>query len=89
MRLGAPERAAGRLPAGSVLARHADALARGDGAALDRAAEALAERGFLLYAAEARAQAVRARTGIRAPRGCPGPGPSPWPAAARGPAPRR
>ncbi|MFI2758788.1 LuxR C-terminal-related transcriptional regulator [Streptomyces echinatus] len=68
VRLGAPERAAGRLPAGSVLARHADALARGDGAALDRAAEALAERGFLLYAAEARAQAVRAHRDPRAAR---------------------
>ncbi|MFF9765981.1 LuxR C-terminal-related transcriptional regulator [Streptomyces sp. NPDC014636] len=68
VRLGAPERAVGRLPAGSVLARHADALARGDGAALDRAAEALAERGFLLYAAEARAQAVRAHRDPRAAR---------------------
>ncbi|MBY8840920.1 helix-turn-helix transcriptional regulator [Streptomyces sp. SP2-10] len=68
VRLGAPERAAGRLPAGSVLARHAEALARGDGTALDRAAEALAERGFLLYAAEARAQAVRAHRDPRAAR---------------------
>lgn len=68
VRLGAPERAVGRLPAGSVLARHADALARGDGAALDGAAEALAERGFLLYAAEARAQAVRAHLDPRAAR---------------------
>ncbi|MEU3956623.1 LuxR C-terminal-related transcriptional regulator [Streptomyces achromogenes] len=59
VRLGEPGRAAGRLPAGSVLARHADALARADGPALDRAAEALAERGFTLYAAEAYAQAAR------------------------------
>ncbi|MEU5080820.1 MULTISPECIES: helix-turn-helix transcriptional regulator [Streptomyces] len=59
VRLGQPGRAAGRLPAGSVLARHADALARADGPALDRAAEALAERGFTLYAAEAYAQAAR------------------------------
>ncbi|MFG2929203.1 helix-turn-helix transcriptional regulator [Streptomyces achromogenes] len=59
VRLGEPGRATGRLPAGSVLARHADALARGDGPALDRAAEALAERGFTLYAAEAYAQAAR------------------------------
>ncbi|OIK23652.1 helix-turn-helix transcriptional regulator [Streptomyces malaysiense] len=51
---------AGALPAGSVLARHAEALARGDGGALDRAAAALEERGFLLFAAEAHAQAVRA-----------------------------
>ncbi|MFF0221271.1 LuxR C-terminal-related transcriptional regulator [Streptomyces sp. NPDC004629] len=59
VRLGAPEPAAGRLPGDGVLARHADALARGDGPALDRAAAALAERGFLLFAAEAYAQAVR------------------------------
>ncbi|MCS0599683.1 LuxR C-terminal-related transcriptional regulator [Streptomyces sp. LP11] len=60
VRLGEPGRAAGRLPAGSVFARHAEALARGDGPGLDRAAEALRERGFLLFAAEAHAQAVRA-----------------------------
>ncbi|MGW3952827.1 LuxR C-terminal-related transcriptional regulator [Streptomyces sp. NPDC004752] len=60
VRLGAPELAAGRLPGDGVLARHADALARGDGPALDRAAAALEERGFLLFAAEAYAQAVRA-----------------------------
>ncbi|MCH0572028.1 hypothetical protein I3F60_22740, partial [Streptomyces sp. MUM 136J] len=53
----APGRAAG-LRAGSVFAAHADALARGDGPALDRAAEALRERGFLLFAAEAHAQAA-------------------------------
>ncbi|MFD9000276.1 LuxR C-terminal-related transcriptional regulator [Streptomyces sp. NPDC059582] len=60
VRLGGPGEAARRLPAGGVLAAHARALARGDGPALDRAAEALAERGFLLFAAEAYAQAVRA-----------------------------
>ncbi|AEY93020.1 regulatory protein [Streptomyces hygroscopicus subsp. jinggangensis 5008] len=68
VRLGEPGRAAGRLPAGSVFARHADALARGDGPALDRAAQALAERGFLLYAAEAYAQAVRVHRDPRAAR---------------------
>ncbi|WP_317446550.1 helix-turn-helix transcriptional regulator [Streptomyces collinus] len=68
VRLGRPERAAGRLPAGGVFARHAEALARGDGAALDRAAGALAERGFLLFAAEAHAQAVRAHRDPRAAR---------------------
>ncbi|GAA4809276.1 LuxR C-terminal-related transcriptional regulator [Streptomyces ziwulingensis] len=57
VRLGAPERAAGRLT--GVFAAHADALGRGDGPALDRAAAALERRGFLLYAAEAHAQAVR------------------------------
>lgn len=66
VRRGAPERAAGRLPAGSVLARHAEALDRGDGAALDRAAEGLAERGFLLFAAEAYAQAARVHRDPRA-----------------------
>ncbi|MFI9155045.1 LuxR C-terminal-related transcriptional regulator [Streptomyces sp. NPDC053367] len=60
VRLGAPERALGRLPAGGVLAAHAEALVRADGAALDRVAEALRERGFLLFAAEAHAQAARA-----------------------------
>ncbi|MGW3066866.1 LuxR family transcriptional regulator AbsR2 [Streptomyces sp. NPDC001130] len=68
VRLGEPERVAGRLPAGSVFARHADALARGDGAGLDRAAEDLEERGFSLFAAEARAQAVRAHRDPRAVR---------------------
>ncbi|WP_190216653.1 LuxR family transcriptional regulator AbsR2 [Streptomyces griseosporeus] len=58
VRLGRPERALGRLRSGSVFAAHADALARGDGPALDRAAEALRERGFLLFAAEAYAQAA-------------------------------
>ncbi|MFF9087692.1 LuxR C-terminal-related transcriptional regulator [Streptomyces sp. NPDC014991] len=68
VRLGAPRGAAGRLPAGSVFARHAEALARGDGTALDRAAQALAGRGFLLYAAEAHAQAARAHRDPRAAR---------------------
>ncbi|WP_030346951.1 helix-turn-helix transcriptional regulator [Streptomyces sp. NRRL S-1022] len=68
VRLGEPGRAVGRLPAGSVFARHADALARGDGPALDLAAQALAERGFLLYAAEAHAQAVRVHRDPRAAR---------------------
>ncbi|MFF7981575.1 LuxR C-terminal-related transcriptional regulator [Streptomyces sp. NPDC007901] len=66
VRLGAPEEAAGRLD--GVLARHAEALARGDGPALDRAAETLAERGLLLFAAEAHAQAVRAHRDPRAAR---------------------
>ncbi|MGW0880300.1 LuxR family transcriptional regulator AbsR2 [Streptomyces sp. NPDC002671] len=68
VRLGAPERVAGRLPAGGVFARHAEALSRGDGPALDRVAEALEERGFLLFAAEAHAQAVRAHRDPRAAR---------------------
>ncbi|GAA2567873.1 helix-turn-helix transcriptional regulator [Streptomyces fimbriatus] len=58
VRLGTPERAAGRL--GGVFADHADALARADGPALDRVAEELQRRGFLLFAAEAYAQAVGA-----------------------------
>ncbi|MFF7639573.1 LuxR C-terminal-related transcriptional regulator [Streptomyces canus] len=58
VRLGAPDRAVGRLT--GVFAAHAEALSRGDGPALDRAAQALEERGFLLFAAEAYAQAVRA-----------------------------
>ncbi|KUO16131.1 LuxR family transcriptional regulator AbsR2 [Streptomyces dysideae] len=66
VRLGVPERAAGRLT--GVFAAHADALARGDGPALDRAAAQLAERGFLLFAAEAHAQAVRAHRDPRAAR---------------------
>ncbi|MDO0924709.1 LuxR C-terminal-related transcriptional regulator [Streptomyces sp. TG1A-8] len=68
VRLGAPGRVAGTLPAGGVFARHAEALARGDGAALDRVAEALVERGLLLFAAEAHAQAVRAHRDPRAAR---------------------
>ncbi|AYC37029.1 helix-turn-helix transcriptional regulator [Streptomyces griseorubiginosus] len=58
VRLGAPERAVGRLT--GVFAAHADALAQGDGPALDRAARTLEERGFLLFAAEAYAQAAQA-----------------------------
>ncbi|MFF9605310.1 LuxR C-terminal-related transcriptional regulator [Streptomyces sp. NPDC014684] len=68
VRLGAPERVAGRLTGDGVFARHADALARGDGPALDRAADALAERGFLLFAAEAHAQAVPVHRDPRAAR---------------------
>ncbi|WP_282701759.1 LuxR family transcriptional regulator [Streptomyces sp. CC219B] len=66
VRLGEPERAAGRLD--GVFAQHADALARGDGPALDRVAEALQERGLVLFAAEAHAQAVRAHRDPRAAR---------------------
>ncbi|MFE9702600.1 LuxR C-terminal-related transcriptional regulator [Streptomyces sp. NPDC005930] len=58
VRLGAPQRAGDRLT--GVFAAHADALAREDGPALDRVAEELERRGFLLFAAEANAQAVRA-----------------------------
>lgn len=68
VRLGAPEKVAERLPADGAFALHAEALARGDGPALDRAAEALAGRGFLLFAAEAHAQAVRAHRDPRAAR---------------------
>lgn len=66
VRLGAPERAAGLLT--GVFAAHADALARGDGPALDRAAEELERRGFLLFAAEAHAQASGAHREPRAAR---------------------
>ncbi|MET8076367.1 LuxR C-terminal-related transcriptional regulator [Streptomyces sp. NPDC005303] len=58
VRLGVPDRAVGRLS--GVFAAHAEALAQGDGPALDRAAQALEERGFLLFAAEAYAQATGA-----------------------------
>ncbi|MFJ9022049.1 LuxR C-terminal-related transcriptional regulator [Streptomyces sp. NPDC102259] len=58
VRLGAPQRAVRLLPSDGPLARHARALARGDGPALDLAAAELEERGFLLFAAEAYAQAV-------------------------------
>ncbi|MFF0014247.1 LuxR C-terminal-related transcriptional regulator [Streptomyces sp. NPDC005374] len=58
VRLGRPDRAVGRLT--GVFAEHAEALARGDGPALDRAAQALEERGFLLFAAEAYAHAAGA-----------------------------
>ncbi|MFE9446552.1 LuxR C-terminal-related transcriptional regulator [Streptomyces sp. NPDC006602] len=66
VRLGVPEPDRGRLT--GVFRAHADALARGDGPALDRAAEELEERGFLLFAAEAHAQAVRAHRDPRAAR---------------------
>ncbi|MFI7498601.1 response regulator transcription factor [Streptomyces sp. NPDC049687] len=59
VRLGEPERALGHLPPDGVFARHARALARSDGPALDRVAEEWEARGFLLFAAEAYAQAVR------------------------------
>ncbi|KOV61855.1 helix-turn-helix transcriptional regulator [Streptomyces sp. MMG1121] len=68
VRLGEPGRVVGRLPEGSVFARHAEALTRGDGGELDEAAQALEERGFLLFAAEAHAQAVRAHRDPRAAR---------------------
>ncbi|MGP4005208.1 LuxR family transcriptional regulator AbsR2 [Streptomyces sp. 4N124] len=68
VRLGAPEKAASRLPTDSVFAAHADALTRGDGPALDRAAERLQERGLLLFAAEAHAQAARSHRDPRAAR---------------------
>ncbi|MBW8795718.1 MAG: hypothetical protein JF597_19640 [Streptomyces sp.] len=66
VRPGDPERVAGRLD--GVLAQHAEALVRGDGPALDRAAEALAARGLLLFAAEAHAHAARAHRDPRAAR---------------------
>lgn len=66
VRLGAPERAAGRLT--GVFAAHADALARADGPALDRVADELERRGFLLFAAEASAQAVPVHRDPRAAR---------------------
>ncbi len=75
VRLGEPERALGRLPAGSVFARHADALARGDGAALDRAAEALAERELPAVRGGGATRRPSGRTGIpRAARQAPVPG---------------
>nr|WP_228123244.1 LuxR family transcriptional regulator [Streptomyces olivaceus] len=66
VRLGAPERAAGPLT--GVFAAHADALSRGDGPALDRAAGELERRGFLLFAAEAHAQAAGVHREPRAAR---------------------
>ncbi|MFJ9630884.1 LuxR C-terminal-related transcriptional regulator [Streptomyces sp. NPDC101175] len=73
VRLGAPEQVAGRLArlpgdGPAVLARHAEALVDGDGPALDRVAGELERRGFLLFAAEAHAQAVRAHRDPRAAR---------------------
>ena len=58
VRRGAPEKVIDRLT--GVFARHADALTRADGPALDEVAEELERRGFTLFAAEAHAQAVRA-----------------------------
>ncbi|MFE7645848.1 helix-turn-helix transcriptional regulator [Streptomyces phaeoluteigriseus] len=55
-------------PGGGVFARHADALARGDGPGLDDAAAELEERGFLLFAAEAHAQAAQLHRDPRAAR---------------------
>ncbi|MGA5200887.1 LuxR C-terminal-related transcriptional regulator [Streptomyces variegatus] len=66
VRLGAPEKVADRL--GGVFARHADALARADGPDLDEVAGELERRGYLLFAAEAHAQAVRAHRDPRAAR---------------------
>ncbi|MEW2612283.1 LuxR C-terminal-related transcriptional regulator [Streptomyces sp. NPDC047880] len=66
VRLGAPGRAVDRL--GGVFARHADALSRADGPQLDEVAGELERRGFLLFAAEAHAQAVRAHRDPRAAR---------------------
>lgn len=73
VRLGAPHLVAdrlARLPSAEAepLARHADALVRQDGPALDRAAELLERRGLLLFAAEAHAQAVPAHRDPRAAR---------------------
>ncbi|UIX29086.1 LuxR family transcriptional regulator AbsR2 [Streptomyces sp. GQFP] len=73
VRLGAPHLVADRLaqlPAEEAepLARHADALVRQDGPALDRAAELLERRGLLLFAAEAHAQAVPVHRDPRAAR---------------------
>nr|WSY49881.1 LuxR family transcriptional regulator [Streptomyces sp. NBC_00886] len=73
VRLGAPERVAGRLArlpgdGPAVFARHAEALVDGDGPALDRVAGELEQRGFLLFAAEAHAQAVRVHRDPRAAR---------------------
>ncbi|WP_328773549.1 helix-turn-helix transcriptional regulator [Streptomyces sp. NBC_00286] len=73
VRLGEPALVADRLaqlpgePA-ALLSLHADALARGDGPALDRAAERLEQRGFLLFAAEAHAHAASAHDDPRAAR---------------------
>ncbi|MEU6537880.1 LuxR C-terminal-related transcriptional regulator [Streptomyces sp. NPDC047000] len=69
VRIGAAGRLTGvPLPAGEPFAQHALALAQADGPSLDRAARALEERGFLLFAAEAHAQAVRAHRDPRAAR---------------------
>lgn len=76
VRLGAPHLVADRLARlaqlpgedAAPLARHADALVRQDGPALDRAAELLERRGLLLFAAEAHAQAVPVHRDPRAAR---------------------
>ncbi|MGA5360632.1 LuxR C-terminal-related transcriptional regulator [Streptomyces purpurascens] len=66
VRLGAPEKVIDRLT--GVFARHADALTRADGPALDEVAGELERRGFTLFAAEAHAQAVGAHRDPRAAR---------------------
>ncbi|AXE90241.1 LuxR family transcriptional regulator [Streptomyces sp. Go-475] len=66
VRLGAPEKVIDRLS--GVFARHADALTRADGPALDEVAGELERRGFTLFAAEAHAQAVGAHRDPRAAR---------------------
>ncbi|MFF7486482.1 LuxR C-terminal-related transcriptional regulator [Streptomyces luteogriseus] len=66
VRLGAPEKVIDRL--GGVFARHADALTRADGPELDEVAGDLERRGFLLFAAEAYAQAVGVHRDPRAAR---------------------
>ncbi|MFJ5994719.1 LuxR C-terminal-related transcriptional regulator [Streptomyces sp. NPDC092370] len=66
VRLGAPEKVIDRLD--GVFARHADALTRADGPDLDDVAGELERRGFLLFAAEAYAQAVAAHHDPRAAR---------------------
>ncbi|MFI2433190.1 LuxR C-terminal-related transcriptional regulator [Streptomyces sp. NPDC018693] len=76
VRLGTPEKAPALLsadphrlpPLDRLFARHAQALTHADGAALDAVAEELERRGFLLFAAEAHAQAVRAHRDPRAAR---------------------
>ncbi|MFF9062019.1 LuxR C-terminal-related transcriptional regulator [Streptomyces sp. NPDC014882] len=67
-RVGAGDAVRRAAPAGGVFARHAEALARGDGPGLDGVAAELAERGFLLFAAEAHAQAARLHRDPRAAR---------------------
>ncbi|MFI8890252.1 LuxR family transcriptional regulator AbsR2 [Streptomyces paradoxus] len=66
VRLGVPEKVIDRLD--GVFARHADALTRADGPELDEVAAELERRGFLLFAAEAHAQAVGAHRDPRAAR---------------------
>ncbi|MGC5036290.1 LuxR C-terminal-related transcriptional regulator [Streptomyces sp. DT190] len=66
VRLGVPEKVIDRLA--GVFARHADALTRADGPALDEVAGELERRGFTLFAAEALAQAVAAHRDPRAAR---------------------